>query len=269
MSKRSSRPRIIALFTALVVLAPPVSARLPDPDTIYWGELRHNSGEALVPLVSEQIVVIARLDGVTIATSAVEPGTSVFVLKVPMDDGEASRLPGSARRGERVRIYLRSNALDSEHETEESLAHGGLPVAASKGEVLYQDLSVAADLSGSGEAMAMWLADHGLPEDSGRLDNDGDGFTNAEEYAAGTDPTNANDCFRILEVLRTAENNLIKFGPVRPARIYTIWCSESLGTTDWSDIGQVIPGISAESFQIGHPTPAASRMFYRLQVEVP
>lgn len=270
MCKRSSSHRILPLLFALAMAAPPASARLPDPDTIYWGELRHRSGVALVPLVSEQIMVIARLDGVTIATFAVEPGTSVFVLKVPMDDGEADRLPGSARRGERVRIFLRSNPLDSEYETNESADHGGLLVAGSKGEVLYQDLSVAADLSsGSDEAMAMWLAYYGLPENSGLIDSDSDGFTNAEEFAAGTDPTDPNDFFRILEVLRTAENDLIKFGPVRPGRLYTLWCSETLDAGDWSDIGQIVPEVSAESFQVGHPAPAAPRMFYRLQVEMP
>jgi len=261
--------RMLPVFCAWACTITMAPGRLPDPDTIYWGGLYHKTGEPLVPVVSEQIMVIARLNGVTIATSAVEPGSSMFVLKVPMDDGEAARLPGTARRGERVRVFLRSNLLESEYETHESLDHGGLLVATSKGEVINRNLSIAADLSGGGQAMAMWLAEHGLPPDSGHLDSDGDGFTNAEEYAAGTDPNDATDFFRILEVLRSNGNDLVKFGPVRPGRLYTVWCSEHLGTADWSDIGQVSPGITAESFEFAHPAPAASRMFYRLQVEAP
>lgn len=258
--------RILLIF---LFCAASAFAKLPELDTIYYGLVRHNTSQPLVPLVAEQIVVIAKLNGVTVATSSVAPGASAFVLKVPMDDGLAPRLLGTARAGERVRIYLRSNTLNSEFETTESAGASGLPLAATKGDILAQTLSVTSDLSGGVQGMPVFLASYGLSTGSGSLDSDGDGATNAAEYAAGTNPTNQAEVFKILEVTRSGGNNFVKFGPIRPSRLYRIWCSENLAPSGWSDIGQVTPGVTGDYFLFGHASPASSNLFYKLEVTAP
>lgn len=258
--------RIPILLLAAAVSA---QAKLPELDTIFYGQVRHNTSEALVPVASDQIVVIARLNGVTIATASVAPGASNYVLKVPMDDGVNPRLPGTARFGERVRVFLRSNVLGQEHQTMESAAQNGFPVAASKGEIIPAQLSVAENLSGGVSGMAEWLSTFSLPAGSGDDDSDGDGADNAAEYAAGTDPTDGSEVFRIIDVTKASGNNFIKFGPIRPSRLYRVWCSENLGTTGWSNIGQVTPGVTGDYFLFGHPTPSSPNLFYRLEVHAP
>jgi hypothetical protein len=267
---RNTTIRFLFPLCAFAFSALPASARLPELDTIYYGQVRHKTNQPLVPLAAEQIVVIARLNGVTIATSSVAPGASAYVLKVPMDDGVANRLPGTARVGERVRIFLRSNSLDSEYETNESVVSSGLLVASTKGDVLAQNLTVTGNLDGGTvENMPMFLGSYSLGSGTGNLDSDGDGKTNAEEYAAGTDPTDSAEVFCIIDITRASGNNLIRFGPIRPNRLYTIWCTETLGASDWSNIGEVTPGNTGDYFLFGHPTPAATKLFYKLQVDAP
>lgn len=269
MNSRIFHLRHILPFCVFALATLPAMARLPDLDTIYYGVVRHNTNQPLVPVAAEQIVVIARLNGVTIATSSVLPGAAAFVLKVPMDDGEATRLSGTARRGERVRIFLRSNSLGSEYEASESLGSSGLLVAGTKGDVIAQNLSVTIDLSGAAQGMSVWLASFGLPSGSSQADGDGDGQTNADEYAADTNPTNGAENFHIIDVTRLDGNNLVRFGPIRPNRLYTIWSSETMDTADWFSIGQVTPGTTSDYFLFDHPTPVSLKLFYKLQVDAP
>lgn len=253
----------------MLLIASPAFSKLPELDTIFYGQVNHNTSQPLIPQSSQQIVVIAKLNGIAIATSSVAPGASTFVLKVPMDDGIAPRLIGTARSGERVRIYLRSNTLNTEYETVESTTSNGLLVASTKGEILPQSLTVTENLNGGAQAMPMFLASYGLSGTSGSIDSDGDGANNADEYAAGTSPINATEFFRILEVTKTSNNNFIKFGPIRPGRLYTIWCSETLGQAGWSNLGQVSPGVVNDYFLFGHASPSSDSLFYRLEVSAP
>lgn len=262
--------RIFLSLACIAVLTPvPAFAKLPDLDMIFWGEVRHNGGQALVPLSPGNIQVIAKLNGLIVAQTSVAPGESRFVLKVPKDDGLTPRLPGTTRAGERVTIHVRSNLLDLEQEAAESLASGGLLITAEKGDIALEDLNVLADFGEVPQGMQAWLIAHGLPGDAGDEDDDGDGQSNAAEYEAGTSPNDSGDRFRIMEVTRFSGTNFIKFGPIRPARSYTIRCSENLVSDSWSNIGQVTPGVTGDHFLFGHPTPSAPSVFYRLEVHAP
>ena len=43
------------------------------------------------------------------------------------------------------------------------------------------------------------------------VDSDGDGFTNLQEFQAGTDPTNSASAFRILSVMLTNDDLLVSW----------------------------------------------------------
>ncbi|MBN8460692.1 MAG: hypothetical protein J0M04_22915 [Verrucomicrobia bacterium] len=261
--------RVVILMLASCA---PVIGKLPELDTVFWGQVRHKTNQPLVPLAGAQIQVMARLNGVTIATAEIAPGSSAFKLKVPMDDGINPRLPGTSRFNERVRIFVRSNVLGEEYEAMESVSSDGLLVAAGKDEAVKpaSTLSVAADFGSAGASpMAQWLMAYGLAPDATSADADGDGTENGAEFAADTDPLDPTKKFRIMEVTRMAGNNFVKFGPIRSTRQYTIWCSPSLGQDSWSSVGSLTPGTDGDYFLFGHPTPASPNVFYRLEVHAP
>lgn len=163
---------------------------------------------------------------------------------------------------------MRNNSLNAEYEAAESVTVTGLAVSSVKGDVVLQTLSVGTDLSGTASAMPAWLVANSLPVGSGGIDSDGDGVLNSAEYAADTNPNHSGEYFRILEVTRTGGNNFVKFGPIRPDRIYKVWSSEVLGSA-WSSVGQVTPGVTGDYFLFGHPTPVAAKLFYKLEVTAP
>lgn len=266
---------VIPKSTLLLVLAATTefaSAKRPDLDTIFFGNVFHNGGAQLLPLSTGQIVVQAKLNGVILVEAPVPADANAFTLKIPMDDGINPRVPGTARSGERVRIFLRNTSLNLTYEVSQSLANGLSLPTGDRGIITAQDLSVDANLAGQAPPMAMfaaWATDHSLPGAAASIapqDKDGDGFSNYDEFLANTDPNAGTSIFRIMEVTRSGGNNLIKFGPIAPGRLYTIRSSQNLGAPTWPSIGQVNPGTSGEFFIFGHPTPAAERFFYKLEV---
>jgi len=252
----------------LLAVSSAAAAKLPELDAVYYGLLSHNGGQPLSPASSGDVLVIARFNGVTIGQTSVAAGSPAFVLKLPRDDGADPRLTGTVRGGERVRIYLHSNGLNAEYEALESASVGGLSVSTVKGGVVAQNFSVSQNLVPVSPLVA-WLVSHGLPADSAALDTFGNGITNAAKYAADIDPNDPTARFVILAVTRSGGNNFVKFGPVRPNRVYTVWSSPTLGSNDWTSVGQVTPGVTSDYFLFGHQSPASSCCFYKLQVTAP
>ncbi|HMP84894.1 MAG TPA: hypothetical protein PKA41_19555, partial [Verrucomicrobiota bacterium] len=61
------------------------------------------------------------------------------------------------------------------------------------------------------------------------VDTDGDGFTNLHEYQAGTNPTNALDCLKILSATRTNSDLLIQFASAAGRRYSLERCEDFSG----------------------------------------
>jgi parallel beta-helix repeat protein len=96
--------------------------------------------------------------------------------------------------------------------------------------------------------------------DDAALDKDHDGWTNLDEYLAGTDPRSAADFFRATSVTRSGNNVIVKFRS-SPGRIYQIEGSETLAAGSWTIR---VPAAVATSSELTVSLPINNgRSFYR------
>ncbi len=245
--------------------------KLPELDAVYWGTAYHRTSQSLVPASTGQIVIQAKLSGVTIAQSVMTAGSNAFVLKVPMDDGVDPRLPGTARFGERVHIIIRNTVQGIEYETTVS-AGTGLSLPTVKGAVTPQNLAVTGNLAATQlgiQSFALWTSNFsggGVDLNDPNLDSDGDGVSNYQEFLAGTDPLDRNDRLQILEMKYLNGVTSIRFGPIKLSRIYTIYSSPDL--TVWTKVVDIVPNVAAASRWHDHAVNGAKSLFYKVEVGI-
>ena len=103
--------------------------------------------------------------------------------------------------------------------------------------------------------------------DDRKVDSDGDGQSNADEYVAGTNPLSAASHFNIKSVDRL-ENNLILSWDAAANRMYQLSSSSNLA---WWDFVTNIPSASAGTISVALTgvTNATLNSFYRLSVWLP
>lgn len=96
-------------------------------------------------------------------------------------------------------------------------------------------------------------------------DPDGDGFSNAAEYQAGTDPTNALDCLRIISVARIGGDSVVNFASAAGRRYQLDRC-EDLGGRVWlpvvTDVAGTGGAVEVRDTGGGSPTEAFYRVRY-------
>jgi hypothetical protein len=97
-------------------------------------------------------------------------------------------------------------------------------------------------------------------------DADGDGFTNLQEFKAGTDPKSATSRFRISSVVPNAGNYQISFPSVL-GKTYRLEYRDDLVTGNWTTLTDQNLGTGA-TIQINDPSAAGlTKRFYRLSLE--
>ena len=105
----------------------------------------------------------------------------------------------------------------------------------------------------------------------GPRDNDGDGFTNAEEYECDTNPQDSADYLRVTreEVLAGAAGRRLHF-PTRATRRYTVQTTTDLRHGPWTDVPALtdLPGIDGV-MQAVHPGRSDPARHYRIRAGTP
>lgn len=99
-------------------------------------------------------------------------------------------------------------------------------------------------------------------------DSDGDGFSDADEALAGTDPNNALDFFHIESVTKTASAALVHI-PGKPGKTYQIFWSETLAGSTWVNVGSVSSGAAATLLEFTDNDAARNekpRGFYEVRI---
>lgn len=130
-----------------------------------------------------------------------------------------------------------------------------------------------ADQDTDGDGMPdAWESAHGLRlEDAAdaRLDADGDGLTNLEEFLAGTDPQDEKSTLAIEAVTLSGGNLRLRFQAVAGKR-YTVQVRASLMSRDWQPLADVGPEPVTGDVEVTDllPGPNGTR-FYRLLLAPP
>jgi hypothetical protein len=156
----------------------------------------------------------------------------------------------------------------------ESAGSNGLLIPLARGTLteIIAGLNFTSDFGGMAPGFApfgTWAEGFGVMAYPGSTDSDGDGQSNLQEFAAGTDPTSGSSTFQILEVRRVNGVSSIKYGPVLLSREYTSWCSDNLSGTGWTRIGTIMPNVPADHRWFDHVTPEGTpHLFYKLSVDV-
>ena len=113
-----------------------------------------------------------------------------------------------------------------------------------------------------------WWNENGIPAGQrvAGADFDGDGFSNAHEYAAGTSPASALSHFQIVRSSRAGSQFEVTWSSV-PGRTYQIQTSESLSPGAWTTQNTVQAGVGTEttfSLSVG-----GGPLFVRILVTAP
>ena len=96
-------------------------------------------------------------------------------------------------------------------------------------------------------------------------DSDGDGFTNAQEYALGTDPTSMADAFRVTSITQAGGITTITWSAVS-GKTYQLEGADSLVPPNWQAVGNPVTASSSSASQTHTGFAGKSGSFYRVKL---
>jgi glucuronoarabinoxylan endo-1,4-beta-xylanase len=107
----------------------------------------------------------------------------------------------------------------------------------------------------------------GTPSNSGNAadsaDPDGDGCTNAQEFASGTDPTNRASCLKINQMHASGNDMVLSFSTVT-GKTYRVERSDTLQSNSWTTVQDNIAGTGGTVQVTDSNGVGKSKRFYRL-----
>jgi autotransporter-associated beta strand protein len=113
------------------------------------------------------------------------------------------------------------------------------------------------------------LANFGTITNSGNAadsaDPDGDGWTNAQEFAAGTGPNDRNSALKVSGVTKSGNDMLVSF-PSVTGKTYVVQRSDTLQSGSWTTVRDNIAGIGGTIVISDTNAASQPRMFYRVIV---
>ncbi|HXI84031.1 MAG TPA: hypothetical protein VNL17_08080 [Verrucomicrobiae bacterium] len=96
-------------------------------------------------------------------------------------------------------------------------------------------------------------------------DPDGDGFSNLQEFAAGTDPTNSSSALRITSIVANGPDIVISFTTCSN-KTYDAQYNDDLTTSNWSGVATNIPGTGAIVSTNDPGAASLTNRFYRVRL---
>ena len=96
-------------------------------------------------------------------------------------------------------------------------------------------------------------------------DSDSDGFTNAQEFALGTDPTSMADSFRVTSITQSGGVTTITWAAVS-GKTYQLEGADSLVPPNWQAVGAPVTANSTTASQTHTGFAGKSGSFYRVKL---
>jgi hypothetical protein len=231
---------IIGILAMLALMAGSVRAQVvtPLPPFTVYGTVRHWSGRAFVS--SDAATVIAKINGQEMDRCSVMSGlypSLNYRVRIPMASGP---LAGRGQPGDPITFEVYYDG-----QLHAAPAGQTPPVVGQPGTALRCNLLVGTDVDGDGlpdeyEALLLpYYADAGrgtnITDISPNDDFDEDGYSNLQEFYAGTIPVEGADLPRISDFFQAANGYLALSFLSAPGRTYVLPRSDKLLSNQWTD----------------------------------
>jgi hypothetical protein len=268
---------VVLLGSASATL--PIHAGIPEPDLVWYGRVLTTSGGATVRLTTGTLVwQIEPLAGgppwtVTTQLTNINDQFS-FVLRIPCESPEPAFVatpnlvtlttPATGYRRRTVTLNGQPLALSG-------VADQFAPSLTDRGRTERIDLTlgtVLGDSDGDGLDDAWEQQFFGGLGANPNDDPDGDGLNNLREFRAGTNPTDAQSLFEILEVNRAGANLRVRWSS-QPNHTYRVRRSATLRTAaaDYQVIASGITATPPLNEFLDTTTAGGAQFFYIIEVQ--
>lgn len=285
---------LLSLLSTLPVAASTViPPGVPEPGLVLWGLVVNQTNVSqTLPIQTAQWSVTDG-DKTAVFNAASRPavrilsldGQSFYVLEVPFDtrrlgqvtlsDPATVGLDSFELKASSPPTYVLTPTINGALATVRSVngapsSGESLPVAGfsslTRGRVLRVDLAILPAADDYEAWAAGFFGDPNLPEAARDADPDGDGLTNEEEFAAGTDPTDPESVLRLLTLTfdPAGQDATLEWQSVA-GKQYMIQ-SATNANGPWADVGSAVAGSAeATQTQIG-VAPGTPRSFFRVRL---